>query len=134
MSHYTRVRTALKDPDILVRALADVGFGNVERHAEAQALIGYQGDKRPQTAEIIVRRKHIGQASNDIGFARRGDGTFEAIIGDFDRRQYGRPWLDRLAHAYGRRATLRFAAEHGYAVEEQVEQGRTRILLRRAGA
>ncbi|HZM81470.1 MAG TPA: DUF1257 domain-containing protein [Candidatus Limnocylindrales bacterium] len=134
MSHYTRVRTVLKDPEILVLALTDVGFAKIERHAQAQALVGYQGDRRAQMAEIIVRRKHIGRLSNDIGFARRGDGTFEAIISDFDRRKYGRPWLDRLAHAYGRRATLRFAAEHGYSVEEQVERGQTRILLRRSGA
>lgn len=134
MSHYTRVRTVLKDPEILVGALADVGFAEVEQHAQAQALYGYQGDERQLAAEIIVRRRHIGRASNDIGFARRGDGTFEAIISAYDRREYGQPWLDRLAHAYSRRATLKFAAEHGYAVEEQVEQGRTRILLRRYGA
>lgn len=134
MSHYTRVRTVLRDPDLLVRALADVGLSKVERHAQAQSLMGYQGDQRAQKAEIIVRRKHIGRLSNDLGFARRGDGTYEAIISDFDRRRFDQAWLDRLAHAYGRQATLRFAAEHGYSVEEQVEQGRTRILLRRHGA
>lgn len=134
MSHYTKVRTVLRDPDILMRALADVGLSKVERHAQAQPLVGYQGDQRAQKAEIIVRRKHIGRLSNDLGFAHRSDGTYEAIISGFDRRQFDQAWLDRLAHAYGRQATLRFAAEHGYSVEEQVEQGRTRILLRRNGA
>jgi hypothetical protein len=134
MSHYTRVRTVLRDPEILVRALAEVGLTKVERHAQAQALVGYRGDQRAQKAEIIVRRKHIGRLSNDLGFARQADGSYEAIISDFDRRRFDQAWLDRLAHAYGRQATLRFAAEHGYSIEERVEQGRTKILLRRSGA
>jgi Protein of unknown function (DUF1257) len=101
VSHYTRVRTVLKDPEILMLALASLGFGKAEHHAVAQPLIGYRGDRRAQKAEIIVRRRHIGPLSNDIGFARRDDGTFEAIISGFDRRKYGQPWLDGLAHAYG---------------------------------
>jgi hypothetical protein len=119
---------------MLVQALADVGFAKVEQHSEAEALVGYEGSKRAQQAEIIVRRKHIGRASNDIGFARRGDGTFEAIISGYDRRRFGQPWLDRLTHAYSRQATLKFAAEHGYTVEEHTERGQTRILLRRYAA
>ncbi len=131
MSHYTRVRTTLRDPQVLVEALADVGFAHVEQHAVAQPLVGYRGDLRAQAAEIIVRRKHVGPSSNDIGFAYQPNGTYEAIISEFDRRKFNQQWLNRLAHAYGRRATLHFATAHGYHVEEHAEAGQTRMVLRR---
>ncbi len=52
---------------------------------KAQQLEGYHGDKRKQTAEIIIPRKQVGGASNDVGFKRNADGTFTAIISDYDQ-------------------------------------------------
>lgn len=57
MSHFTTIRTKFVDVKTLVKALAMVGFVKVEVHAEAQNLYGYKGDKRPQTAEVIIRRR-----------------------------------------------------------------------------
>ena len=67
MSHFTRIKTRITEAKALVMALADVGFKTVEDHEAAQPLYGYQGDQRAQTAEVIIRRKFIGRASNDIG-------------------------------------------------------------------
>lgn len=133
MSHFTRVRTALRDPELLVRALAALGFTTVETHDTPQTLYGYQGDARPERAEVVIRRAHIGSASNDIGFRRRDDGTFEAIISEYDRSRYDQPWLTRLARAYGHTAALRYAEDNGYEVESDVleENGRRRLVLRR---
>ncbi|NJN88158.1 MAG: hypothetical protein HC881_20020, partial [Leptolyngbyaceae cyanobacterium SL_7_1] len=57
MSHFTAIRTQLKDPIALQKALADLGFSQIEVHETAQPLYGYQGDRRSDTAEIIVRRQ-----------------------------------------------------------------------------
>jgi hypothetical protein len=70
MSHFTRVRTTLRDPEVLAAALREAGYPQAEVHDEPQVLYGYHGDARPERAEVIIRRQHIGQASNDIGFAR----------------------------------------------------------------
>lgn len=133
MSHFTRVRTRLRDPEVLTEALAAVGHPQVELHKEPQTLYGYQGDARPERAELIVRRKHIGSASNDIGFARQEDGTYEAIISEYDRRKYDEAWLSKLTHAYSHAATLRYAATHGYVVatDELDQDGTRRLTLRR---
>ncbi|GHG98857.1 DUF1257 domain-containing protein [Streptomyces lanatus] len=133
MSHFTRVRTALHDPELLVLALATLGFTAVETHATPQTLYGYRGDARPERAEVIIRRAHIGRASNDIGFRRRDDGTFEAVISEYDRSRYDHRWLTRLARAYGHTAALRYAEENGYEVDSDVleEDGRRRLVLRR---
>jgi hypothetical protein len=123
MSHFTRMRTALRDPDVLAAALRAVGYPQAEVHEQPQVMFGYRGDARPERAEVIVRREHIGRASNDIGFARRPDGTFEAIISGFDRGRHDERWLARLTQAYGHAAALKYAADHGYdVVADEVEQ------------
>ncbi|MET7401779.1 DUF1257 domain-containing protein [Dactylosporangium sp. NPDC005572] len=133
MSHFTRVRTALRDADLLVSALGAAGFGTVEVHDAPQTLYGYQGDARPERAEVIVRRAHLGTASNDLGFRRTDDGTFEAIISDYDRRQYSEAWLGTVSQHYAHAATLRYAQDNGFevATEERDADGTLRLTLRR---
>ncbi|WP_282693613.1 DUF1257 domain-containing protein [Streptomyces sp. CC208A] len=134
MSHYTRVRTTLRDRKTLVRALRKLGFAHVESHDAPQPLYGYQGDRRSQTAEVIIRRKHVGSASNDIGFALTPDGSFQAVVSEYDRRRYGAAWLRRLTSAYGHETALSFAEENGYDVvtEETDKDGTVRLTLRRS--
>ena len=70
MSKYEVTATELRDVRHLVAALAELGY-QAEVHAEGAALVGYEGRERPERAHVIVRRRQIGAASNDIGFARR---------------------------------------------------------------
>lgn len=133
MSHFTRVRTSLRDAEVLAAALRRMGFAQVEAHEQPQTLYGYRGDPRPERAEVIVRRQYIGQASNDIGFARQPDGTLEAIISAYDRSRYNAKWLAKLTQEYGHAAALGYAETHGYEIAtDQVEQdGTRRLTLRR---
>jgi uncharacterized protein DUF1257 len=134
MSHYTRVRTTLHDQRMLVRALKKLGFAQVESHDQPQALYGFRGDLRSQTAEVIIRRIHVGVASNDIGFARAPDSNFHAVISDYDRTKFDAAWLRRLTQTYGHESARSFAEEHGYDIltEETDKAGIIRLTLRRA--
>ncbi len=76
--------TAFKDRECLLNALAECGYGTVEE-GEALSLYGYQGDRRPETAQIVVRRKFIGSASNDLGF-QKTDAGYIPVISEFDQR------------------------------------------------
>jgi hypothetical protein len=133
MSHFTRLQTRIVETDALCKALADVGFDKVEVHAEAQHLYGYQGDQRADTAEVIIRRRHVGRASNDIGFKRQPDGTFTAIISGYDRSKYSEAWLDKLTQRYAYHVTRAKLAEQGFdlVTEEKDEAGRIHLVLRR---
>jgi hypothetical protein len=135
MSHFTRVRTKLRDAEALVAALKAVGLSRVEVNEEPQNLYGYQGDIRPERAEVIVRRRDIGRLSNDIGFARQADGLFEAIISGYDRRRYDEAWLAGLFRSYSYAATVKYASTHGYeiATDELEQDGSRRLTLRRPG-
>lgn len=134
MSHFTRVKTQFKSGENLVRALKAMGFKQVEQHASPKGLYGYQGDLRSDTAHIIVRRKYVGSASNDLGFIRREDGTYEAIISAYDR-QTGKDerWMTRLRREYGRSTVMEYAKRKGYDVVEskQTQSEEIRIVLRR---
>jgi hypothetical protein len=92
----------LKDRRLLVAALADLGYSEVEE-GEALPLFGYHGDRRPETAEIVVRRRHLGSASNDLGFARTPAG-YIPIVSEYDQRTLrGGRFLVELRTAYSER-------------------------------
>jgi len=134
LSHFTRIRTQLRDAEVLAAALRDVGLREVEVHDRPRTLYGYQGDARREKAEVIVRRAHVGPASNDIGFARQADDTFEAIISEHDRRRYDQAWLTKLTRSYGYAATVKYAKTNGYEIEtdEVAQDGSRRLTLRRS--
>ncbi len=91
-----------KDRRLLLAALADLGYPQVEE-GEALSLFGYQGDRRPETAELVVRRHYLGSASNDLGFARTPAG-YIPFVSEYDQRTlHGGQLLPRLRTAYNER-------------------------------
>lgn len=133
MSHFTTVATQITDEPSLVKALGDLGFKQVEIHETAENLYGYRGDQRSQTAEIIIRRNYIGTASNDVGFKRQPDGTFQAIISQYDRSRFSKNWLDQLSQRYAYHLAVGKLEEQGFALiaEEKQADGRIHLVARR---
>ena len=118
-----------KDRQLLLAALAEIGFADVEE-GDQLPLYGYQGDRRPETAEIVVRRQLIGHASNDLGFARTPSG-YVPVISEYDERTLlaGR-FLPRLRTAYGEAAVEEVRRRlHGTA-HRTVEGGVVKIRVR----
>jgi hypothetical protein len=112
-----------------------MGFTSVECHEEAQHLYGYQGDRRPETAEVIVRRKDIGPASNDIGFKRQSSGEYQAIISEYDRRRFSEAWLQELNRNYACSVIQEQVRQQDLIVEEErmLENGDMVIILSERG-
>jgi hypothetical protein len=75
----------------------------------------------------------VGSASNDIGFKRFEDGTFTAIISEFDRRKYLQDWLHRLIQRYAYHVTRGKLHEQGFSLvnEEANEDEQIHLVLRR---
>lgn len=130
MSKYiTYEEILLKDRRLLLAALADLGYGEVEE-GEALALFGYQGDRRAETAAIVVRRQHLGSASNDLGFARTPAG-YTPIVSEYDARtlRAGR-FLPELRVAYAERAVAEVRRRLRGTARRTVEGGVVRITVR----
>lgn len=103
MSKYlTFTDVVFTNKTLLLAALADLGYSDVEQ-GEGLHLYGYLGDVRAERAEIVVRRRSIGSSSNDLGFARSGEG-YTPIISEYDQRMlHDGKFVARLRSAYNER-------------------------------
>lgn len=135
MSMYGTFPTELRDANHLCAALEALGLKH-EVHAEPQTLYDYQGHKRPQKAEIIIRRGDTGLgASNDVGFARQADGTYQAIISEYDEGcKFNQQWLGQLKQEYKISRRMEVGKSRGYVFmgreTVQKENGKSEVLLR----
>lgn len=131
MSHYSKIKTKITSRKSLVKALMRMGFkeNQIEIHDEATNLYGYQGDKRDDVANVIIRRKNVGAASNDLGFVLDEDGTYRAIISDYDSHKYNKKWLNNLSTGYGVEQSLDYLHMNGWDTQETVnEQGEIQVV------
>ena len=139
MSHFTEIRTKIKDKQALLAALKAMKWRgchgrepNIEVHDTPQHLYGYRGDRRSDKAEIIIRRGDVGSSSNDMGFTKQADGTYKAIISDYDTGKvrgntgfYGSSWQAKLNQTYATTKVKRELMKKGYrlALEEEKQDG-----------
>ncbi len=114
MSKFEELRTILTDEHFLVEALSDLGY-SPEVSQDGLSLYGYLGDERPEKANIIIRRRQLNSASNDIGFTRDASGVYRALISEYDRGiGFDEAWLGRVAQSYKERQTMAVAKSKGY--------------------
>ena len=101
MSAYITLASPMTDQDCLLQALAELGFdtSKVEIHEQAVQLEGYEGRQRKQLANVIIRRRYVGSASNDIGFELTSTG-YRAHVSDFDQGRFGAQWMAELTTRY----------------------------------
>lgn len=118
-----------KDRKLLLAALAALGYVEVEE-GEALPLFGYQGDMRPETAEIVVRRRYVGSLSNDIGFVRTAQG-YVPLVSEYDQRAVlGGQFVVRLRTAYSEQVVAEVQRRlHGTA-RRTVEGSLVKIRVR----
>ena len=116
MSAYLTLHTPMTDLECLLAALAEVGFdaSRVEVHDTPVRLVGYEGSRRAQQANVVIRRAHVGSASNDIGFLASSTG-YQAHVSGFDHPRFGATWLSRLSGRYD----AHFAAKQARLAEEE---------------
>ncbi len=118
-----------KDRRLLLAALADLGYRDVEE-GDALSLHGYQGDRRPETAELVVRRHHLGRLSNDLGFARTPAG-YVPLVSDYDQRAlHGGRFLPQLRAAYSERVVAELQRRLRGTAQRRVEGGLIKITVR----
>lgn len=130
MSAYTEIETQFKDLEALKLALQDLKY--VFEEGKNLTMYGYQGDKRRQTAEIVIRRQHVGAASNDIGFALQDDGSYKMIVSEYDQEtNFDEKIQNKLRQRYSYHAVVKQAKTKGYQVSESKEKGKIKLVLRR---
>jgi hypothetical protein len=113
MSHFSTVKTELRDRQALLEALGDLGHSPAEG---ARPVRGYRG--QVVVADLVLPQENGG----DIGFRWNADlGTYE-LVTDLDLWSQPVPverFLSRLTQRYALRTILTASGEEGFQVSEQ---------------
>ena len=104
-------------------------YASVEQ-GHALPLYGYEGHRRDETAELVIRRQHLGPASNDLGFRHTAKG-YVPVISEFDQRTLlGGRFLVRLRTAYSERAVQAITQHLRGTARRTIEGGVATIRVR----
>ena len=134
ISEYTVIQVEYSDPECIKASLKELGYTFEDHKTEAQSLQGYQGDNRVQTANIIIRRRHVGAAANDVGFKKKANGKYELIISQYDRSgQTGTNFMQRMKQLYAKHKTLKQLKKMGKTVTSVKTTADGRIKIKALG-
>lgn len=130
ISEFHTVEIEFQDEECLVEALKEIGWTPVV-HEESVSLEGYQGDKRKQKAHIVIPRKVVGSASNDIGFERQADGKYKCHVSAYDQSNW-KSKEQKIKQLYAKNVVLKQAKKTKFKLDKQTqdEDGTIRIRMR----
>jgi hypothetical protein len=127
--YYTYTDRVYASRECLLAALNDLGYETVEE-GDTLPLYGYRGDRRAETAHLVVRRRYVGAASNDLGFARTEKG-YVPIISAYDVRTLrGGQFLRDLGLAYGEAVARELARRVRGSVHRTVQGSVVKLVVR----
>lgn len=119
MSHFTRVRTQIRERRFLLDALREMGETVVERGK----VRGWRG--QVEEADVVVRRAN----GYDIGFIAVGDEAYE-IVADWMGVDETRPAFSaRVAREYATAAAMERAQKAGWKKVRRETQGDGSVLV-----
>ncbi|MCE5297398.1 MAG: DUF1257 domain-containing protein [Methanoregulaceae archaeon] len=129
MSHFTRIKTTLKDKSMLTDALHTLGY----EVTQGGSIRGRQGVR---AVDLLIRTKD----GNGIGFVRDAQGCYNLVadwwgIGRGDHKILSEldGTLSRIQREYAERTILEKTKNDGFSVVERREEpdGSIRIVVRR---
>jgi hypothetical protein len=128
MSHFSQIKTQIRNLDALKSALTDVG---VDWKPGPQAVKGYRGQTK--TADISIEQDN----GYDIGFSWNGQ-EYELVA---DLQYWKQPltvegFLNRVTQQYAYHTVVATTSRQGFQVAEQQQQqdGSIRLVLQRWSA
>jgi hypothetical protein len=113
MSHFSTVKTELRDRGSLLKALTDLGHAPSE---DEQTVRGYRG--QTVRCDLAISSEEGG----DIGFSRNAETGCYELVTDLDLWRQPVPverFLTRLTQRYALNAILASSAAEGFQVNEQ---------------
>jgi len=125
MSHFTQLKTQLRDLTHLTQALGDL---DLPFESGDVTVRGYQGQTK--TAQVVLRQPN----QHDVGFAWNGR-AFELVA---DLQYWQQPWtverfLAKVQQRYAYNAVVHECEQKGFqvATEEVNNDGAVRLVLQR---
>tara|TARA_B100000700_G_scaffold201005_1_gene221164 strand:+ start:40 stop:420 length:381 start_codon:yes stop_codon:yes gene_type:complete len=112
MSHFSTIKTKIKDKEILVQALLLLQY-DVQEDQELINPINHQHEKVKVDVSI----------GNDIGFRLNKNGEYELVadIQTWDLDVPVQRFIDKLTQQYAVQNIKKVAVEEGFNVEQQIK-------------
>lgn len=128
MSHFSQIKTQLRDLAALKSALTDL---SIDWKSGPRDVKGYRG--QTQTAELAIEQDN----GYDIGFKRNGN-QYELVA---DLQYWQQPWsvegfINRVTQRYAYHTVVNQTAQQGFQIAEQQENqdGSIRLVVQRWSA
>ena len=135
MSEYTKCEIEAKSRDEVVEALVLLGWTKeqIEVHESPVDLIAYNGAKRTDRetgqaikGNLIIRRQHVGESSNDLGLRQQADGSWVLYESGFDvgalQGRLGFPLKVGFKQALGIAKTKKEAKKQGFRIKNMPDK------------
>ena len=120
MSAYKKIECDIVDKDSLLEALELLDL-EAEVHENPINLKGYRGDKRNETAHIVIDKQQVNKftgASNDIGFLwNEAENKYEFIVSEYDQRF---KMDQRIIQAYVKVAIEKALEKNGFKIKVNI--------------
>ena len=128
MSHFSNIKTQIRNLDSLQAALTDL---DIDWKSGPETVRGYRGQNR--TAEVVVEQEN----NYDIGFSWNGK-EYELVA---DLQYWQQAWsvdgfLSRVTQRYAYNTVMTETAKQGFQVAEQQknQDGSIRLVMQRWSA
>jgi hypothetical protein len=129
MSHFSNIKTKIRNIESLKSALTDLG---IDWKAGPQTVRGYQGDTR--TASVTIEQDN----GYDIGFSTNGNNEYELVA---DLQFWQQNWsvdrfLSQVTQRYAYHTVLTEATKQGFQVTEEQDRqdGSIKLVVQRWSA
>jgi Protein of unknown function (DUF1257) len=126
MSHFSNIKTKIRNVESLTAALTDLG---IDWKTGPQAVRGYQGDTR--TAAVVIEQAN----GYDIGFSSNGNNEYELIA---DLQFWQQNWsvdrfLSQVTQRYAYHTVVTEATKQGFQVTEECDRqdGSIKLVVQR---
>ncbi|MEI8249705.1 MAG: DUF1257 domain-containing protein [Synechococcus sp. ELA057] len=122
MSHFSTIQTELRDREVLMAALGDLGYDASEGQ---QTVRGYRGQSVTADLAVLLSGGTDNSQAADIGFRFNAESGSYELVADLDLWRQPVPverFLSQLNQRYALRTILAATAAEGFQVSEQNQQ------------
>ncbi|MBD2570476.1 DUF1257 domain-containing protein [Anabaena lutea] len=122
MSHFTTIKVQIKQGEVLLQVLKELGY-QVEQNTNVR---GYMGDRT--NAEYVIKQSN----GYDLGFRKNGEG-YELVADFWGAKINQQEFINNISQKYAHKTLMETIQMEGFNVEEEevLADGTVRVLVGR---
>lgn len=123
MSHFTTIKTQIKDIEILEKSLYELGYDEIKKN---NIIRGYLGNK--ESADLVIKKNN----GYDIGFKK--EGQVYNIVADFwGVKEKQEVFTQKVMQKYSYNVVKQEALSQGFNISEEISQkdGTIKLVVQR---